>query len=86
MKDNERKFINPLLRYPESYKPGTPLGRLASLVGITERELEVGKLGLYKNFTGFDRKKNSYFGVMKEKRNRLLHMFIVIINMLIHAK
>ena len=67
MKDNERKFINPLLRYPESYKPGTPLGRLASLVGKTERELEVGKLGLYKNFTGFDRKKIPILAWWKKK-------------------
>ena len=30
--------------------------RLASLVGITERESRVGKLGWHKNFTVFDRK------------------------------
>ena len=71
MKDNERKFINPLLRYPESYKPGTPLGRLASLVGKTERELEVGKLGLYKNFTGFDRKKKFLFWRDERKKKQI---------------
>ena len=30
--------------------------RLASLVGITEREMGVGKLGWHGNSTGFDRK------------------------------
>ena len=35
--------------------------RLASLVGITERETGVGKLGWHGNSTGFDRKNNSFF-------------------------
>ena len=35
--------------------------RLASLVGITERETGVGKLGWHGNSTGFDRKNNLYF-------------------------
>ena len=33
--------------------------RLASLVGITERETRVGKLGWHGNSTGFDRKNTS---------------------------
>ena len=44
--------------------------RLASLVGITEREIGVGKLGLQGNSTGFDRKNIIFFlfCVTKEKR------------------
>ena len=44
--------------------------RLASLVGITERETGVGKLGWHGNSTGFDRKKMffSLFCVTKKKR------------------
>ena len=30
------------------------------MVGITERESEVGKLGWHGNFTGFDRKNNKH--------------------------
>ena len=35
------------------------MARLASLVGITERETGVGKLGWHGNSTGFDRIKNN---------------------------
>ena len=43
--------------------------RLASFVGITERETGIGKLGWHGNSTGFDRKNCFFlFCVTKEKR------------------
>ena len=42
--------------------------RLASLVGITERESGVGKLGWHGNSTGFDKKK--IFPILRNKRKK----------------
>ena len=45
--------------------------RLANLVGITERETGVRKLGWHGNSTGFDRKKKHFFFLFyatKEKK------------------
>ena len=42
--------------------------RLASLVGITERETGVGKLGWHGNSTGFDRKNIVFFPILRNER------------------
>ena len=43
--------------------------RLASLVGITERETGVGKLGWHGNSTGFDRK-IFFFPILRNERKK----------------
>ena len=44
--------------------------RLASLVGITERETGVGKLGWHGSSTGFDRKNVFFFPILRNKRKK----------------
>ena len=45
------------------------MARLVSLVGITERETGVGKLGWHGNSTGFD-SKNCFFPYLRNKRKK----------------
>ena len=42
--------------------------RLASLVGIKERETGAGKLGWHRNSTGFDRK--IFFPILRNERKK----------------
>ena len=43
--------------------------RLASFVGITERETGIGKLGWHGNSTGFGRK-NCFFPILRNERRK----------------
>ena len=47
-----------------------PHHRLASLVGITEREKKVGKLGWHGNSTGFNRKNIYFFPILRNERKK----------------
>ena len=44
--------------------------RLAILVGKTERETAVGKLGWHGNSTGFDRKNIIFFPILRNERKK----------------
>ena len=46
------------------------ISRLASLVGITERETGVGKLGWHGISTGFVRKKFVFFPILRNERKK----------------
>ena len=43
--------------------------RLATLVGVTERETGVNKLGWHGNSTGFDRNYCFFFPILRKERN-----------------
>ena len=52
------------------FYPSFVLLRLASLVGITEREMGVGKLGWHENYTEFDRKKLFFFPILRNESKK----------------